>query len=112
MPSGGDQATEHRGARRLGIDVEALRIVEAGELDDLLLGEARRPQRVLLAQFVVFPVARGVSLHGSVFAEAGGARQSALQSAIAWPNRLAISSSMTSDAPPPIACTRASRDMR
>src|SRR5258708_8820505 len=58
MPARSDQAAKHRGLGGLGVNMEGLRIEPAGEVDDLLGGEARRAQRILLTDFVVFPIAR------------------------------------------------------
>src|SRR5690606_21404089 len=49
VPAGGDQPAEMRVLRRLGVDVEVLRVVEAREANDLFCGELVGAEGELLA---------------------------------------------------------------
>ena len=59
MPAGGGKAAEHRGLRRLLVEMEGLRVELGGERDDLLAGHKPRPVLGDAALLEVFPVSAG-----------------------------------------------------
>src|SRR5688572_32902748 len=65
VPARGYEATEHRLPGGAGIDVEALRIVLAGEVHNFVGSEAGGAEIELLADLVVIPVTRGLGVHAS-----------------------------------------------
>jgi hypothetical protein len=61
VPAGGDELTEGRLLRTLGIDVEGLRVVLLGEVHDLLFRYLVRPEFVNVSDLDVLVVAHTTS---------------------------------------------------